>query len=166
MARHTFFLNSGISVICANLLGHLISSLFNHIGPDDHMRFCKNACGNWLRDIASAGLSSDLTCRHSNLSIRIWISAMREATKVLSRCGDVLSQCSMTVELHQKIVLSGIMLNTSFTSWWSVANNNAPQSSSRDIVTVFNGATRDLAHNNLTIVFPRPYLERTYIHAP
>jgi len=101
-------------------------------------------------DNASAGLSSNLTCRQSICPTISCIVATRFATYVLSRCGDVLNQCKTIVESHQNITLLGTIFNALLVSRYNWASNNAPQSSSRGIVTVFNGAIRDLTHNSLT----------------
>jgi len=54
--------------------------------------------------------------------------------------------------------------NARFASRYNRASNNAPQGSNRGIVTVFNGATRNLVHINFVIVFPHFPLE--YIRYP
>ena len=45
-------------------------------------------------------------------------------------------------------------------------NNKFPNNSSLGMVSVFNGATQDLAVSNLTLTFPDLQNERTYIQAP
>jgi hypothetical protein len=84
----------------------------------------------------------------------------------LSKCGAVFIQCNAIVESHHKLILLGSRFAALRASRYNCANNNAPQSSSRGIVINFKGATRDLAHINLTIIFPFFAIERTYRQAP
>jgi len=80
-------------------------------------------------------------------------------------CGGDLIQCNAMVESLQKIALLYSIPKTSFASQYNRANSNALHSSNRGIVTGFSGATRDLAHSSLTIVFLSLSLERMYRHA-
>lgn len=77
-AKHVFVFSSGNLFTCMLSLGH--SCLTNQDGPVTHVWFRKNVWSNWPLEMISAGLSSDLTCRHSHALVSSWISATRVAT--------------------------------------------------------------------------------------
>lgn len=60
-AKHMLVLSSGSWTFGKISLGHSLASFLNHGGLETHDSFLRNACGNWPLEIASAGLSLDLT---------------------------------------------------------------------------------------------------------
>ena len=149
VVRHTIFLASGNSFTVLSLnFGQSDTLCLIQWGPLNHSEFFTKSCGSWPLDIASAGLSTDLTWRHRSEFDWLAISATRLATSVFNRCGGVLIQCNAMVESVHKTIFSSEILRVDLiyvTIWES---NCAPHNSRRGSDIVFKGATRDFVNSN------------------
>ena len=94
----------------------------------------------------------------------MWLTLL--ATKVFYLAAGNFNQASTIIESVHNLTLLKLVFKALNDDWYMSANNMAAHSSNHGRVSLFKGATLDLEHSNLVIMFPIISTDRIYVQAP